>query len=386
MINEESLEMFQKIIKSDEINKLSVYSHNILKIANSKASMEEYFYLLDTNEILGYTIGIFSFELPEYLCVEGKEVEIYEIKEEDTTTFVRLNQRFHNAVYSGKNNDFVEIMGRANDIKEYKDNNISNYQNYRNYPIKTVFQVALFIPNIGDEVKNTVIRRSLIRRSIRILNKFSDCYRHINNLYGISEPHYSYNSFDCAYIKEYDFKGSLISSDKYLLNASKIYSGSLPMFIDNDGNVINKFRELLKTEKVISEFPSLIFKKGNAYYGRGHDIAAIKFCVSAVEAILKKWAVESETQGKIVFKKEVTKLTIKELKGKFHEVICFKKLVENPNDFMSELNDAIDLRHSIEHRNNYEVDSLKIQGRLEILRKYFDLVEKEYNYLTNETE
>lgn len=381
----ENIDVFKKIVNSEKINKLSFYQHNIVKVIQSKASMEEYSFILNTNKIINYTIGIFSFILPEYLCVEGKEIEIYEINEDGLNTFVRLNQHFHLAVYNNEKNELIEIIGKLKDIKEYKDTNEPNYKIYISNPLQTVFQVALFIPNVGDDIKNVAIRRSLLRRSIRILNKFSDCHRHINNLYSSSEPHYSYNSFDYAYIKEYDFESNLISSEKYLLNASKIYVDSLPMFIDPDKSFISNFRELLKTEKAVSEFPSLIFKKGIAYYGRGHDIASLKFCVSAIESILRKWAMEAEMQNKIKFgkNKKSIEVTIKDLKGKFHETICSKKLVENPDSFMDDVNGAINLRHSIEHRNNYEVDSLKIEKKLEILRIYFDLVEKEYNFLIN---
>lgn len=378
-------DILKQIIYSNDLNCLSVYNYRKCSIVNSKASKEEYIALTSQENIKEYKIGIISLILPEYLCIEGKETEIYEILDEEFSSFVRIDQKFYNYGFVTSDKEIIQIIGSPEKAKEYKENNFNEAYKLIAHPLRTLFSIIVLIPNIADEIKDTVIKRSIIRKCIKVLNKFSDCYKYINNIPSSNVPHYSFNSFDCAYIKEFDATGQLINSEKYLLNPARLYADSLPHFVDPDKTVLNKFKNLLVTNKIEEEYPLLMFKKGLSYLGNGHDIVAIKFCVSAVESLLRSWAIKAEEKNIITFRqdKNATQATIKELKGKFQSIICDNRLVEDINKFVEEVNSAIDLRHSIEHRNNYELDSAKIQNSITVLDKYFSLIQEQYTNINN---
>jgi|GEM_PF-4828747 len=119
------------------------------------------------------------------------------------------------------------------------------------------------------------------------------------------------------------------------------------------------------------------FRKGEAYAGHGHDLAAMRFCVSGVDGILKKWAEKKSIEIKGITPK---KAPISKLLGKFEEVLKQEKLVDDPDNFMQKVRDAVKFRHSIEHESLYAVDSTLVFPAIDILRKFFDLVNEQVMY------
>ena len=55
-----------------------------------------------------------------------------------------------------------------------------------------------------------------------------------------------------------------------------------------------------------------------------------------------------------------------------------KKLVKNMQGFNTEIIEAISLRHSIGHKNNYELDTLKVLRSIKILEEYFTIIDIDY--------
>jgi hypothetical protein len=106
----------------------------------------------------------------------------------------------------------------------------------------------------------------------------------------------------------------------------------------------------------------------------GHDLAAIRFCVSAVDSILKRWARESRADLRGT---SPEKARLKLLLGKFEERLRTKKLVPDVNDFMSQVRDVVNLRHAVEHEGLSQIDSTLLFPAIEILKRFFNVVREE---------
>ena len=83
---------------------------------------------------------------------------------------------------------------------------------------------------------------------------------------------------------------------------------------------------------------------------------------------MRSWAKQAE----VTFKNAtVDRARIKDLRGKFEEVVKRKKLVKNANEFMKKVREAVDLRHKIEHENLYYLDSTVVFPAIEVLKSFF---------------
>lgn len=118
----------------------------------------------------------------------------------------------------------------------------------------------------------------------------------------------------------------------------------------------------------------MAFCKGEAYVGHGHDLAALRFCVSALDAVLRRWARE----GKVALRDSTPeKARLKTLLGKFEEHMKARKIVENPDEFLRQVKGVINLRHAVEHEGFSSVDSTTVFPAVEILKRFFGVVRAE---------
>jgi hypothetical protein len=237
-----------------------------------------------------------SFTLSEYLCFSGGQEEVFEITVSgcgfEFETVCRLDNDFVEVVYHHDDDRYTQVFGTPSLANEFKVQNFPNANNYLIATIKTFFTIALKIPKLQDEVKNTATRRSAIRFAVTGLNKFADCYRKYVGIPWASVPYYSFYSFPYGYIREFDCNGNLLDSEKYMMNPATGVLPNRPYCIDPDGSFLHRFRESLKKD-TDPDIELSNFHKGEAYAGHGHDLAAMKFCVSGLDGILKKWSIEN---------------------------------------------------------------------------------------------
>ena len=370
----------QNLQYRNEGNKLLCFTYNFIKAIQSNASAEEYWTLLNKETATELRLVLISFPLSEYLCFAGESEEIFEITVPGIgfqyKSICRLDNDFVEVVYH-HDNKYTHVFGTPSLVNEFKAQNFPKANNVAIATLKSFFTIALPVPKLQDEVKNTAIRRSALRFAVTGLNRFADCYRKYVGIPWASVPHYSFYSFPYGYIREFDCNGTLLESEKYMMNPATGVLPQRPYCIDPDGSLIRRFSESLKQD-VDPDIELNNFRKGEAYAGHGHDLAAMRFCVSGVDGILKRWA---EQKG-INLKKGKNpvppkKAPISMLIGKFEEVLKRENLLNDPDIFMKKVRKAVSFRHSIEHEDLTTIDSTLVFPAIDILKQFFDLVHKQ---------
>ncbi len=371
-IASDATSLAQKLLYQNEGNKFLCFTYNVIKAIQSNASAEEYWAILNNEREVNFHLALISFPLSEYLCFSGAPEEVFEVFVPglgfQDKSICRFDNDFVEVVYhyEGK---YTQVFGTLAEVNEFKTQNFPTARNVAIATLKTFFTIALTVPKVYDDVKDTAIRRSTLRFAVTGLNRFADSYRKYVGIPWVSVPHYSFYSFPYGYIREYDLNGNLLESDKYMMNPAMGVLPERPYCIDPDGSLLRHFNEVLKQE-LDPDIELNNFRKGEAYAGHGHDLAALRFCVSGVDGILRKWAQQKNVD---VPKKE----PISRLLGKFKEVLKKEKLVDNPETFMQEVHVAVNLRHSIEHESLYAIDSTRVFPAIDILRQFFDLVDEQ---------
>lgn len=156
------------------------------------------------------------------------------------------------------------------------------------------------------------------------------------------------------------------------MNPAMGYIPELPYIVDPGGSAYEDFKRSLVSEEGDTEFT--MFCKGEAYVGHGHDLAAIRFCVSAVDLALKRWARESKADLRGA---SPEKAPLKLLLGKFEEKLRKKKLAPDANGFMAQVRGVVNLRHAVEHEGLSQVDSTMLFPAVEVLKKFLGIVREE---------
>jgi hypothetical protein len=366
----------QKLLYQNEGNKFFHFTYNVVKAIQSNASAEEYWAILNEEEAVDLRLALVSFPLSEYLCFSGAPEEVFEIVVPGLGFQYESICRFDNdlvEVVYHHDGEYTQVFGTPSAVNKFKTQNFPTASNVAVAILKTFFTIALTVPTVRDEVKHTAIRRSTLRFAVTGLNRFADSYRKYVGIPWASVPHYSFYSFPYGYIREFDLDGNLLESDKYMMNPAMGVLPARPYCIDPDGSVLRHFSEALKQD-IDPDIELNNFRKGEAYAGHGHDLAAMRFCVSGVDGILKKWAQKNsiEIKGTTPMKAPISKLL-----GKFEEALKQKKLVDDPDDFMQKVRDAVRFRHSIEHESLYAIDSTLVFPAINILRQFFNLVNEQ---------
>jgi len=378
-------ELSMQLLTRPEEGKFLSFPFNLIRMVLSQGSSAEYREVLRHNKPTRFNLALISFPLPEFLCFSGENTEWYQLKvpgqEFNYQTICRLDSDFWEAVYYKEeidSNQYTQVFGIPELIRNFKDS-LPGAKDYLSYPVKTFFTLALTAPVVEDTVLNTGLRRSLLRFAVAGLNRFADVHRKYVGIAWSTVPHYSFYSFPYGYIREFDLGGALISSDKYMMNPASGFIEGLPRTVDSTGNAGNaraEFERSLLADEKEDEF--LGFCKGEAYVGHGHDEAAIRFCVSALDALLRRWVKES----KVVLRDTTPeKARLKTLLGKFEEHMKLKKLVPNADELMSQVKDAINLRHAVEHEGFHGVDSTIVFPVVEVLKKFFGVIRSELRAL-----
>jgi hypothetical protein len=364
------------LLRDRSKHKLQAYPYNNLTVINSEASAAEYWGIVESLPPIQRNIALISFPLPEYLCFAGETEEVYEIVVSGVgfhyETTCRLDNDFIEVVYH-QDGSFTQVFGSTAKVVELKAQKFSAAEKYTAAVLKSFFTIALAIPNVEDDVTCTALRRSALRFAVAGLNKFADCHRRYVGIPWASVPHYSFFLFPYGYIREFDFDGKLLTSKKYMMNPATGIIPERPHCIDPDGTYLERFENALGEEEG-SDAELNMFRKGEAYGGHGHDLASIRLCVSAVDAILRRWAREKRVELRDATPE---KARLKQLLGKFEETLTRKKLVERPDKYMSEVRDAINFRHAIEHENLYTVDSTMVFPATNKLKSFFEMVQQE---------
>jgi hypothetical protein len=375
-IASDATSLAQKLLYQNEGNKFLCFTYNVIKAIQSNASAEEYWAILNDEQEVNFRLALISFPLSEYLCFSGAPEEVFEVVVPGLgfqyESICRFDNDFVEVVYSHDGN-YIQVFGNPSAVNEFKSQKFPTASNISIATLKTFFTIALTVPKVHDDVRNTAIRRSTLRFAVTGLNRFADSYRKYVGIPWASVPHYSFYSFPYGYIREFDFNGNLLESDKYMMNPAMGVLPERPYCIDPDGSLLRHFSETLKQD-LDPDIELNNFRKGEAYAGHGHDLAAMRFCVSGVDGILKKWAEKKSIEIKGTTPKEAP---IKKLLGKFEEVLKQKRLVDNPDSFMKKVRDAINLRHSIEHESLYAIDSTLVFPAIDILKQFFDLVHEQ---------
>jgi len=372
----EATSLAQKLLRQNESNKFFHFTYNVVKAIQSNASAEEYWAILNDEKAVDLRLALVSFPLSEYLCFSGAPEEVFEIVVPGLGFQYESICRFDNdlvEVVYHHDGEYTQVFGTPSAVNEFKAQNFPTANNVVIAALKTFFTIALIVPTIRDEVKDTAIRRSTLRFAVTGLNRFADSYRKYVGIPWASVPHYSFYSFPYGYIREFDLDGNLLESDKYMMNPAMGVLPTRPYCIDPDGSVLRRFSEALKQD-IDPDIELNNFRKGEAYAGHGHDLAAMRFCVSGVDGILKKWAEKNSIEIKGTTPK---KAPIKKLLGKFEEALKQEKLVDDPDDFMKKVRDAVRFRHSIEHESLYAIDSTLVFPAIDILRQFFNLVNEQ---------
>lgn len=372
----EATSLAQKLLYQNEGNKFFHFTYNVVKAIQSNASAEEYWAILNDVQEVDFRLALVSFPLSEYLCFSGAPEEVFEIVVPGLGFQYESICRFDNdlvEVVYHHNGEYTQVFGIPSAANEFKAQNFPTANNVAIATLKTFFTIALIVPTVRDEVKNTAIRRSTLRFAVTGLNRFADSYRKYVGIPWASVPHYSFYSFPYGYIREFDLDGNLLESDKYMMNPAMNVLPTRPYCIDPNGSLLRHFSEALKQD-IDPDIELNNFRKGEAYAGHGHDLAAMRFCVSGVDGILKKWAEKKSIEIKGTTPKKVP---ISKLLGKFEEVLKQEKLVDDPDDFMQKVRDAVKFRHAIEHESLYAVDSTLVFPAIDILRQFFNLVNEQ---------
>jgi hypothetical protein len=372
----EATSLAQKLLYQNEGNKFFHFTYNVVKAIQSNASAEEYWAILNDGKAVDFRLALVSFPLSEYLCFSGAPEEVFEIVVPGLGFQYESVCRFDNdlvEVVYHHDGEYTQVFGTPSAVNEFKAQKFPTANNVAIATLKTFFTIALTVPTVRDEVKDTAIRRSTLRFAVTGLNRFADSYRKYVGIPWASVPHYSFYSFPYGYIREFDLDGNLLESDKYMMNPAMGVLPTRPYCIDPDGSVLRHFSEALKQD-IDPDIELNNFRKGEAYAGHGHDLAAMRFCVSGVDGILKKWAEKKSIEIKGTTPK---KAPISKLLGKFEEVLKQKRLVDDPDDFMQKVRDAVKFRHSIEHESLYAIDSTLVFPAIDILRQFFNLVNEQ---------
>lgn len=377
-LSDKSTNLARKLVSDADTNNLLKFSYNYIKVVKSEGTVHDFQLVLNTTQEVIPRVALISFIVPEYLCFGGDEVEIYELLVSNPgfkyRTTCRIDSNFMEVVYHHKGN-FTQLLGRPESIKQFKEATWPDANKYTASLLKSVFTIALPVPTVEDPVHNTALYRSVLRFAVAGLNKYSNCFRRHVAIAWASFPHYSFFSFPYGFIREFDLEGNLVSSDKYMMNPATGVLPERPYCIDPQGTVLEGFKESLIS--LIGDDAALnMLKKGEAYGGHGHDLIAIRLCVSATETILRSWAKHTN----ITFNNStVDKARIKDLLGRFEEVVKRKRLLKNADEFMNQVKEAIRLRHKVEHENYYSLDSTLVFPAIEILKTFFSLVQSELN-------
>ncbi|MCA9120044.1 MAG: hypothetical protein H6822_29810 [Planctomycetaceae bacterium] len=357
-------------------HKLQTYAYNSVTVTNSQASAVEYWGIMKGLSPIQFNVALISFPLPEYLCFAGETEELYELVVSGVgfhyETTCRLDNDFMEVVYH-QDGSFTQVFGSPAKVVELKAQQFSAVDKYTASVLKSFFTIALAVPNVEDDLTRTALRRSALRFAVAGLNKFADCHRRYVGIPWASVPHYSFFSFPYGYIREFDFDGKLLTSKKYMMNPATGILPERPHCVAPNGTYLERFENALREEED-SDSELNMFRKGEAYGGHGHDLASIRLCVSAVDAILRRWAREKKVQLRDATPE---KARLKQLLGKFEETLTRKKLVERPDKYMSEVRDAINFRHAIEHENLYTVDSTMVFPKTNKLKAFFEMVHQE---------
>lgn len=355
------------IARSGEGEPLS-FSFNLVKMVLSQGSSAEYWDILRHNKYTSLHLALISFPVPEFLCFLGKKAEIYALNVTGFGFSYRANCRldcdFWEVVYYSEIGDslqYTQVFGTPSMIRYFEAAHPDGKE-YLKSPIKTFFTVTLAAPVFEDEVINTALRRALIRFAVAGLNRFADIHRKYVGIAWSTVPHYSFYSFPYGYVREFDLAGTLMSSDKYMMNPATGFLQELPYILDPTGVAHDEFVRSLVAEKEEDD-QFVAFCKGEAYAGHGHDEAAIRFCVSALDALLRKWARECKVTLRDA---PPEKARLKVLLGKFEEHMKSKKLVPNADEFMDQVKSAINLRHAVEHEGLHGLDSTIVFPVVEI--------------------
>ncbi len=364
------------LLRDKSKHKLQIYTHNLVKMVISDGSAAEYRGILSVLPSVKQSVALISFPLPEYLCFAGETEEVYEIFVPGLgfhyRSICRLDNDFMEVVYHHEGK-FTQVFGSPAKILEFKSQQLQEPYKHTAAVLKSFFTIALAIPSVEDDVQHTTLRRSALRFAVAGLNKFADCHRRYVGIPWASVPHYSFLSFPYGYIREFDLAGNLLVSEKYMMNpATGVVGERRPYCNDPEGSRLRRFEASLQNEED-EETELNMLRKGEAYGGHGHDLAAIRLCVSAVEAVLRKWAKKKAVEFRNTTPE---KAAISQLLGKFEESWNRKKLIERPNEFMAGIRDAIRLRHAIEHKNLYPVDSTMVFPAIDKLKTFFEIVER----------
>jgi len=375
-IASEAISLAQKLLCQNDGNKFLRFQYNFVKAIQSNASTEEYWAILNDVQEVNFRLALISFPLSEYLCFSGAPEEVFEIVVPGLgfqyESICRFDNDFVEVVYH-HDGEYTQVFGTPSTVNEFKAQNFPTANNVAIATLKTFFTIALIVPKVNDDVKDTAIRRSTLRFAVTGLNRFADSYRKYVGIQGASVPHYSFYSFPYGYVREFDLNSNLLESDKYMMNLAMGVLPKRPYCIDPDGSLLRHFSETLKQD-LDPDIELNNFRKGEAYAGHGHDLAAMRFCVSGVDGMLKKWA---EQKGIKIKGTTPQKAPIKKLLGRFEEVLKQEKLVENPDAFMQKVRDAINFRHSIEHESLSAIDSTLVFPAIDILKRFFNLVNEQ---------
>lgn len=365
-----------ELMTRSEEGKLLSFPFNLVKAVHSQASAREYRAILRGNECIDVHLALISFPLVEYLCFAGHEREVYELSIPDigfgNRTTCRLDNDFWEVVFTDSTaTEYTQVFGVPDLIRSFKGG-LADAKEYLKSPLKTFFTIALGAPVVEDEVLNTALRRSLIRFAVAGLNRFADVHRTYVGIAWSVFPHYSFFSFPYGYVREFDLGGRLISSDKYLMNPAIGVLPQRPFISDPSGSARRKFQESLLADEEEDEWAA--FCKGESYAGHGHDLAALRLCVSAVDALLRRWAKE----GEVALRDSTPeKARLKTILGKFEEHMKARKIVEKPDEFLRQVKGVINLRHAVEHEGFSSLDSTTVFPAVEILKRFFGLVRAE---------
>jgi len=279
-IASEAISLAQKLLCQNDGNKFLRFQYNFVKAIQSNASTEEYWAILNDVQEVNFRLALISFPLSEYLCFSGAPEEVFEIVVPGLgfqyESICRFDNDFVEVVYH-HDGEYTQVFGTPSTVNEFKAQNFPTANNVAIATLKTFFTIALIVPKVNDDVKDTAIRRSTLRFAVTGLNRFADSYRKYVGMQGASVPHYSFYSFPYGYVREFDLNSNLLESDKYMMNPAMGVLPKRPYCIDPDGSLLRHFSETLKQD-LDPDIELNNFRKGEAYAGHGHDLAAMRFC------------------------------------------------------------------------------------------------------------
>jgi hypothetical protein len=342
---------------------------NLVKMVQSSAGIEDYIALMTFTEAPERTLLV-SLPLPEFLSFAAVGAEVFEIDTEYKSarhlslplrTHCRLDHDFVSCVLAD-GNEFTEYMGKVERINAELTDLPARPNKHMIQHHKTVFTVAIPVRDVGSDVPNTMLQRGAIRLAVGVLERYANLFRRYHGIAWASVPHYSFYSFPYAYVREYDGELRYLSSDKYMMYPATGVHGRGHV-VDPDGTELRNFRERLVNLSDTTSYAADAIRKGEAYSGQGHDLVALHLCVSAIESALRAWVIRKQVpfKGKNLARLPVTSL--------------LELWYGKPLDLGSDVLAAIDLRHTIGHRESMSVDSDDVFPAIATLRSFFDEVE-----------